>query len=175
MSYYVQTRWGGSEDVPNAKRMKEILNELDTDDPEHPDCWLEDDEGRTLSVSQSGIISYETSEDDNQPRHLVDVTREKAFALWQLLINHDLDTLEQEAWQAGHSPPRSPEEQKRIEDEAAGITLESDKLFYDSLGDEYPDRPCRREGCRRGSVAFSVLCRVHHFESICGRPSPFDH
>jgi hypothetical protein len=31
----------------------------------------------------------------------------------------------------------------------------------------------RRDGCARGAVPFSVLCRPHHFESIKKRPSPF--
>jgi len=30
-----------------------------------------------------------------------------------------------------------------------------------------------RDGCKRGAIEQSVLCRAHHFESLCGRPCPF--
>lgn len=47
--------------------------------------------------------------------------------------------------------------------------------YYDSLGSECPDIKCRRQNCERGAVKFSVLCRIHHFESIRQRPCPFSH
>ena len=49
-----------------------------------------------------------------------------------------------------------------------------DREFYDKLGPEDPSSPCQREGCNRGSVRFSVLCRRHHFEMIEHRDCPFD-
>ncbi|ACA88133.1 DUF7716 domain-containing protein [Shewanella woodyi] len=48
-----------------------------------------------------------------------------------------------------------------------------DRDFYDSLGEERPNTPCKREDCSRGAVKYSVLCRVHHFEMIHKRPCPF--
>jgi hypothetical protein len=50
-----------------------------------------------------------------------------------------------------------------------------DLEFYDDLGAERAEKPCREPGCLRGSVQFSVLCRPHHFENIKGKKSPFDH
>jgi hypothetical protein len=49
-----------------------------------------------------------------------------------------------------------------------------DRQFYDALGPEDATRPCKSPGCSRGSVRFSVLCRVHHFESVSPRPCPFN-
>ncbi len=49
-----------------------------------------------------------------------------------------------------------------------------DRRFYDSLGPEDGSRKCRKDGCQRGVVSLSVLCRVHHFESVRGKPCPFD-
>ena len=46
--------------------------------------------------------------------------------------------------------------------------------FYESLGEERADVPCRNPDCRRGAIALSVFCRRHHFESIQQRPCPFD-
>jgi hypothetical protein len=49
-----------------------------------------------------------------------------------------------------------------------------DREFYDLLGPERSDQCCRHETCDRGAISHSVLCRSHHFESIRGRPCPFD-
>jgi hypothetical protein len=49
-----------------------------------------------------------------------------------------------------------------------------DREFCQRLGPENPAKPCRREGCNRGAVNLSVVCRKHHFESIRKRPYPFD-
>jgi hypothetical protein len=42
--------------------------------------------------------------------------------------------------------------------------------FYELLGDERADTRCRTPECRRGAVALSVFCRLHHFEAIQNRP-----
>lgn len=47
--------------------------------------------------------------------------------------------------------------------------------FYDGLGSEDAQRPCEKDGCRRGAVRYSVFCRRHHFEQIEHRECPFDH
>ncbi len=49
-----------------------------------------------------------------------------------------------------------------------------DRAFYDELGEERLDTPCRQGACERGAVRFSILCRRHHFESTMGRACPFD-
>ena len=63
----------------------------------------------------------------------------------------------------GAPPPPPAEEILKIED----------RRFYDQLGSENSMNLCRAPGCSRGSVRFSVFCRVHHFESIHSRPCPF--
>lgn len=52
--------------------------------------------------------------------------------------------------------------------------MKLDREFYDLLGPERPDQLCRRENCKRGAISHSVLCRIHHFEDIRGRPCPFE-
>ena len=49
-----------------------------------------------------------------------------------------------------------------------------DREFYDALGPERPDVPCRSPGCPRGCVKLSALCKIHHFEQIRRRPCPFN-
>jgi hypothetical protein len=57
---------------------------------------------------------------------------------------------------------------------ASQILLRLDREFYDRLGPEDSSRTCRHEGCARGTVRFSVLCRRHHFENIQKRHCPFE-
>lgn len=59
-------------------------------------------------------------------------------------------------------PPRLDPEQLRW-----------DREFYDGLGPEDSLRPCRREGCSRGAIPNSVLCKRHHFEMIKRYDCPF--
>lgn len=71
-----------------------------------------------------------------------------------------------DAWpeELGQGDPPPPEEAMRL----------SDRKFYDDLGEERPDQPCKVEGCTRGSVNYSVRCRTHHFEMVKNKPCPFD-
>lgn len=50
------------------------------------------------------------------------------------------------------------------------VLLKLDRDFYAALGEERADTNCRHADCDRGTIAFSVFCRDHHFENIKGRP-----
>jgi hypothetical protein len=78
-----------------------------------------------------------------------------ASYVYYLRFDAFLDSPDEEA-----SPPPSAAERK-------------DLAFYNALGPERNDIPCRREGCRRGAVAQSAYCRVHHYEMVMGEPCPF--
>jgi len=49
-----------------------------------------------------------------------------------------------------------------------------DREFYDLLGEENPNRTCKHNGCRRGSISVSIFCKTHHFESIQQWACPFN-
>jgi hypothetical protein len=51
--------------------------------------------------------------------------------------------------------------------------LRRDRQFYEQLGPEDLSRPCKKEGCQRGAIRNSVLCKRHHFEMIERRYCPF--
>jgi hypothetical protein len=53
------------------------------------------------------------------------------------------------------------------------IKLKLDREFFDALGAERTDVPCRAEGCTRGAIHHSVFCRAHHFEAIKHESCPF--
>jgi hypothetical protein len=50
-----------------------------------------------------------------------------------------------------------------------------DRQFYERLGPEDSSRPCKKDGCQRGAIPNSVLCKRHHFEMMERRDCPFDH
>jgi len=107
MTYRVTARWGGTESMPGESRLREVLAELDQDDPEHPDAWLSHESGWSLSVFQSGLVVWEYVEEAGEaqiaPRHLAGVSREKALDLWLKLARADFDAIEQEPWRPGYS------------------------------------------------------------------------
>jgi hypothetical protein len=70
-----------------------------------------------------------------------------------------------DAWLPSPGAPDPPpwEEAKKLRDRA----------FFEALGEERREVPCRSEGCTRGAISQSVFCRVHHFEMIKKEPCPF--
>ena len=56
---------------------------------------------------------------------------------------------------------------------ADGASQHRDRVWYESLGDERAEVPCRAAGCRRGAIKWSVHCKIHHFEQIQSRQCPF--
>jgi hypothetical protein len=63
--------------------MREALAELDTPDMEHPDTWLADEEGWTVSVHESGLVIFNHKFERVCQR--AEVSREDALRLWMLL------------------------------------------------------------------------------------------
>lgn len=70
-----------------------------------------------------------------------------------------------DAWlpEPGASAPLTGEDARHL----------AERNFYDSLGSERPDVPCKSHACQRGAVKYSVFCRTHHFEMIRKMPCPF--
>lgn len=47
-----------------------------------------------------------------------------------------------------------------------------DREFYNKLGPEDASRPCKHEGCNRGAIPNSAMCKRHHFKMIQRRDYP---
>ena len=54
------------------------------------------------------------------------------------------------------------------------IAARDDRDYRAALGDEVGPERCRHAGCDRKRIRHSVLCRLHHYEQIKGRPYPRD-
>jgi len=173
MTYHVVTRWGDSEDAPNERRMREILSEIEKPDAEHPDAWLTHENGWSLAVYESGLVTWENVESSGEPRHQVGVSKKNALELWLKLSRGEVEAIEQEPWSRGQCPPLKPEERAELVRKAEEATLASFRTFYDRLGPERVEVPCRHPGCKKGAITHGLFCRVHHFEMIYHRPCPF--
>jgi len=78
------------------------LRELDQLDEEHPDCWLSDEAGWTVSVFGSGLVILENLESGEGPWHMRGVTRAGTRDLWLLLMAGDLASLRSRPWKDGY-------------------------------------------------------------------------
>ncbi len=170
MAYHVTTRWGGDEVNVSEPRLREVLAELDADDDEHTSVSLTHDSEWTLAAFPGGLLIWEHLE-DGEPRHMNCVSRERVLRLWLELADGNLQAIEAEPWLAGY-PESDREEASKA---ASEQYLKAARAFYDSLGEERTNQPCRKDGCTRGAVELSVFCRPHHYESLRHDPCPFDH
>ena len=101
MSYFVTRRWGGTMKQPDQVVMKEVLDELDTPDNEHPDVSLEHESGWCISCFQSGLVVWENVE-EGDPKHMKQQTRDQMHELWILLANGRMTDLQQHNWLDGY-------------------------------------------------------------------------
>lgn len=100
MHLYHSTDFNGiSELRPNLERMREMIQELDedeTEDADHPDISLVNDQiGWSISLYPNGIATLENLNDESDltPRFIPKVTRAEALKLWVLLSQGELDDL----------------------------------------------------------------------------------
>lgn len=102
MTFFVETRWNGSEGNLSLERLKGILQELDQQDSEHPDTWLQHESGWSLTAFESGRLVWENVEEDAPPQHMLRVPREKVLQLWIRLSEGDVPTINKEPWVEGY-------------------------------------------------------------------------
>lgn len=168
-TYSVETRWGGSESAPARERLAEIVAELDSPDEEHPDTWLSHHEsGWTIRLDEERY-AYLEDVDLNVASHMPGVGAAYALDLWVRFAAGGPSAVDNDPWVAGPRI-RSQEELAAIQERLRQLTLESDRQFFESLGPEDPSQRCKRDGCRHGTIKYSVLCAAHHFEQIRGKP-----
>ena len=87
------TRWGGGEENPTRDQLRVALAELNTEDIEHPNTWLEDDDGWFVDVYESGLVILSDNGSDICRR--TGVSREEAMELWLLLQEGRRDEIRQ--------------------------------------------------------------------------------
>jgi hypothetical protein len=109
MAFQLYTRMGSSESMPTQERMREVLDELDSDDEEHFSVAVIHETEWCLGAYPGGsgaageILVWENVESrDNRPRHMNNISRERILKLWIKLSEGRLDEIEQEPWLPGY-------------------------------------------------------------------------
>lgn len=170
--FYVETRWGGSEESPPHDRLRELIAELDVRDEEHPDTWMiHEDTGWSLRLDEDRFAYLENPACETIA-HLSNVTAETALTFWDRFAAGGPDAVAEFEWKQGPRPVSEQESAERAERARQSLLL-FDRDFYDQLGPELSDATCRVQSCTRGRIQYSVFCKVHHFEQIRARPCPF--
>ena len=102
MSYHVMHRMGNTEKAPHSA-FPDLLRELDADpeDQEHNCVSVTHESERCLEAYRGGYVVYGNLE-EGEPRHMTDLAPEKIVALWRLLADGDLVSLESEPWKSGY-------------------------------------------------------------------------
>jgi hypothetical protein len=98
MSFHVQNRWGVSEANPSPERIREVLAELETYEPEHPSACLAHESEWILTASTNGLLIWEHAE-EGEPRHMRAVRRDRVLDLWLKLSRGEIAVIEAEPWQ----------------------------------------------------------------------------
>jgi len=156
-------------------------------DRQLPSGWLYLPESLTLTAETPCVLALDDEEFDDQARPVAAVragfvregldtaTMEDTGACARSFQDPPTDNLLIESFEyylqfdaflptpGAPAPPPWEETQRRL-----------DREFYDLLGPERTTQGCDRDGCLRGAVSHSRLCKVHHFESIHRRRCPFD-
>lgn len=101
--YHTTDMDGISELNPDSERMEELIKQLDTSDfveADHPDVALVHDvSGWSLTLYPNDVVTYENFDDeDDQPRYMTGIKRDKALHLWKTLARGDLEELKQLPW-----------------------------------------------------------------------------
>lgn len=171
-TFYVETRWGDSEESPPLNRLRELIAELKVRDEEHPDTWMiHGDSGWSLRLDEDRFAYLENPECEII-KHLSDVTAETALTLWTSFAAGGPDAVTEFEWKRGPRPVSEQEIVERTERAKQSLLL-LDRDFYDQLGPELSDATCRVQDCTRWRIQYSVFCKAHHFEQVRGRPCPF--
>ena len=119
MAYYVANPCGDSLESPSPEQLRQFLEELNPADAEHGAAWVSDDSGNTLEFNVDGRLVFDSK--TLGVRHMCGVSRERALALWSLLVGGIVNGLEQEPWLPGSTPATPHAWAFQVEEVSAGV------------------------------------------------------
>ncbi len=108
MRYTMTHRWGNDTqtDIVNAEQLEALLAELnDTDDIEHPDVSIRDNEtGWSLGIfaGDSGLVVLEVVEDDDDIWHMRGLSPQRILKLCTAFASGTVDLVRQDSWLPGY-------------------------------------------------------------------------
>jgi hypothetical protein len=102
MTFVVAHIFGEEERDPRLENLRDLIAELDNADSEHTDVSLQHESGWAISAYASGLVTYENTEDEGEPRHMENVSREEMLALFRQVARAEFDSLEEKNWAPGY-------------------------------------------------------------------------
>jgi hypothetical protein len=87
---------------PPDSALPALADELAAADDEHPDVAVSDESGWTLSAFGNGRVVWENVEEDDEPRHLEAVDRDRLVAMFEALARGDIASIEANPWMTGY-------------------------------------------------------------------------
>ena len=93
---------GGGPTNPSEEELRGALKELDKNDPEHPDCWLSDENEWVIAASEGGRMTLENAETGEGPWHMKDCTSDLVLDTWKKLKEGRIEDIRSLDWQAGY-------------------------------------------------------------------------
>ena len=103
MAFYVTHRYGATDRDPPLESLERLLRELDDrqEDTEHTDVSVRHESEWCISAFRAGYVVLENLEGGGK-RHMRGVSDTKILALWSLLANGDIPSIELEPWRPGY-------------------------------------------------------------------------
>jgi hypothetical protein len=101
----IQHRWGGAEVATSADQLAELLDELESEDDEHPDVWISDNAaGYSVSVfaGSRGLVIWEDHDDVGGPMHMVGYSKAEMLVLFGLVLQGRLAEIDSLPWSPGY-------------------------------------------------------------------------
>jgi hypothetical protein len=96
-------RSGAMSEYRTESDLDALLAELDeAADPEHPDVAVSVESGWTISAFPSGLVVWENPEDESEPRHRRELSRQDTRKLLLMLASNMVDEIERIEWLDGH-------------------------------------------------------------------------
>ena len=102
MTCHLTKRWGEGVANPSENDLMSALDELKQRDPEHPDCWVSDESGWSLSAHEGGLVVLENIETGEGPWHMRGIPPHAVLEYWGMLITGDIASLKGLPWKDGY-------------------------------------------------------------------------
>jgi hypothetical protein len=101
----LQHRWGGGDDVSSVDQLTDLLDELDADDPEHPDVWISDHEAEYSVLAfagNRGLVVWEDHGEVRGPLHMTGYSRVMMKDLFAMVMQGRIAEVESLPWLPGY-------------------------------------------------------------------------
>ena len=91
------------EDKPALDSLSDLYDELEYEDEEHTSVSLTHESEWNLGAYGGGLLIWENLEtEDNEPRHMKDVSKERMLELWRKLAHGRIEEINKEPWLPGY-------------------------------------------------------------------------